>query len=58
MTCEGRLCAEREATELRLLERLLNEQIENLKGERRVAIRKLRRINRQLKKQRNGDEVQ
>lgn len=51
------LCAEREATELRLLERLLNEQIEKLKGERRVTIRKLRRINRQLKKQRDGNEL-
>ena len=57
MVEEGRLYAQREATELRLLERLLNERIEKLNGERRVAIRKLRRISRQLKKQRDGDEL-
>lgn len=57
MVEEGVLCAEREATELRLFERLLNEKIENLKSERRVTIRKLRRINRQIKKKRDGDEL-
>lgn len=57
MAEEMGLCAQREATELRLFERLLNEKIENLKSERRVTIRKLRRINRQIKKKRDGDEL-